>query len=140
LVYEIALSSKTTKKDLLYFRKICKTRCAKLDRSQPAAAKRTRAKAQRERERERERERARPTLVLVCEREGQVVSQGLLRGNPSGSLFHFISHLQDTLLGPPRITLDCLHTLTNVAAKQKSKASGEEREAVHSKFSSGFLG
>jgi hypothetical protein len=37
LVYEIALSSKTAKKDLLYFRKICKTRCAKLDRSQPAS-------------------------------------------------------------------------------------------------------
>jgi len=68
------------------------------------------------------------------------VSQDLLTGNPSGSLFHFISHLQDTLVDPPRITLDCLHTLTSVAAKQRSKANGEEREAVHSKFSSRFLG
>jgi hypothetical protein len=41
LVYEIALSSKTAKKDLLYFRKICKTRCAKLDRSQPASRRKT---------------------------------------------------------------------------------------------------
>jgi hypothetical protein len=104
-------------------KKICSTsgRFAKLAArnsiaaSQPAAAKRTRAEAQRERE------RARPTLVLVCEREGQVVSQDLLRGNPSGSLFHFISYLQDTLVGPPRITLDCLHTLTSVAAKQKKQ-------------------
>jgi len=56
LVYEIALSSKTAKKDLLYFRKIGNTRCAKLDRSQPAsqpaAAKRTRAKAERDREKD----------------------------------------------------------------------------------------
>ncbi len=91
-------------------------------RSQPASQPASRGKTDKSQGRERQRERSRPTLVLVCEREGQLVSQDLLTGNPSGSLFHFISHLQDTLVGPPRITHDCLHTLTSVAAKQKKQS------------------
>lgn len=93
--------------------------------------------------RERQRERSRPTLVLVCKREGQLVSQDLLTGNPSGSLFHFISHLQDTLVGPPRITLDCLHTLTSVAAtakQKKAKQMGKKGKQFAASFLQGFWG
>jgi hypothetical protein len=90
--------------------------------------------------REREREIARPTLDLVCEREGQVCHRTYLQETQVGHCFISFPHLQIPLVGPPRITLDCLHTLTSVAAKPKSKANGEEREAVHSKFLQVFWG